>query len=321
MKRRISDLLDAYEDDSVALSGGTPLSSARIRELTLKRITSRQNKRCRFIGTAALAAACLGLIFLTGRAFQVVPARYDEPHDTESAAVPDVGTVWGSALGDAAPDCCDALPGNFEPVLCVNGTYYRWADLNLSGYSGYVDGNGLTHVSTHLPKGGEGFEAVGEISIIPPADGELPGELQMQAGFEAVGTVYANPERPAVVYVLMRTGWFADAYVRFTADYYESGLIRFEDRLYWFAVGRGDLSEHLKTLPEGCVSAGTLRVIDRDLIPTGQLEINCSGDSYDHYLGGREVFRDPADDSVIYMYEEQFWREGSYPAWVACHLW
>ncbi len=38
MNRRISDLLDAYRDDSVELSGNTPLSSARIKELTMNKI-------------------------------------------------------------------------------------------------------------------------------------------------------------------------------------------------------------------------------------------------------------------------------------------
>ena len=33
MKKRISDLLDGYEDGSVELSGGTPLSPARIKEI------------------------------------------------------------------------------------------------------------------------------------------------------------------------------------------------------------------------------------------------------------------------------------------------
>ena len=44
MKKRISDLLDGYEDGSVELSGGTPLSPARIKELTMNKITPKKNK-------------------------------------------------------------------------------------------------------------------------------------------------------------------------------------------------------------------------------------------------------------------------------------
>lgn len=316
MKKRISDLLDGYEDGRVELSGDTPLSSARIRELTMKqiKITGQKGRLPRVLGVLAAAAACVGLIFLAGRAFWGAPVG-EEPRSPDPGVEVRYGT--GPDIGDI-PAGCGVLPGRFEPVLCLNGTYYRWFGLNQTSYDGYVDEDGRTHVATACP---EGSEAVGEISVISHVTEEGPGELEMQAGFDASGTVYANPERPAVVYVLMNTDWFADAYVRFTADYYESGLIRFEDRLYWFAMGYGDKSEYLEELPEGCVSAGTLQVIDKDLIPAGQLEINLSGDSYGYSLEGREVFCDPADDSVIYIYEEQFWREGSYPAWVACHLW
>lgn len=266
------------------------------------KITRKKGRLPHILGAIAAAAACMGLVFLAGRAI-----GWGGPQDLTPGAEMDIGTA-GS----------DTLPGNFEPVLCLNGTHYRWAGLNLTSSIPHVDENGINHPSTRLP---DGFEAVGELSVISHLTQEEPGELQMKAGFQASGTVYANPERPAVVYVLMNTDWFVDAYVRFVADCYESGLIRFEGRLYWFAWGGREESEHLREFPEGCVSAGTLHVIDKDLIPAGQLEINLSKDCFDHYLEGREVFRDPADDSVIYVYEEHFWREGSYPTWVACHLW
>lgn len=38
MKREISDLLDGYRDDSVELAGDAPLSTDRIKELTMKRL-------------------------------------------------------------------------------------------------------------------------------------------------------------------------------------------------------------------------------------------------------------------------------------------
>ena len=61
MKKRISDLLDGYEDGSVELSGGTPLSPARIKELTMNKITPKKNKLyrlpVRLLAAAAIVAA------------------------------------------------------------------------------------------------------------------------------------------------------------------------------------------------------------------------------------------------------------------------
>lgn len=61
MKKRISDLLDGYEDGSVELTGDTPLSPARIKELTMNRITPKQNKLrrlpVRLLAAAAIVAA------------------------------------------------------------------------------------------------------------------------------------------------------------------------------------------------------------------------------------------------------------------------
>lgn len=322
MRQRISDLLDGYEDGSVELSGNTPLSPARIKELTRKRITKKKSGLPRILGAAAAAAACMGLVFLAGYAARTAEHTpggpdFQDPHPVaEPTAEPTADT--DPYQPPQCPDGCDMLPGGFNPVLRFNGIRYHWAGLNQSSYNGYVDENGRTHTPTYRPAG---FEAVGDFTVISHLSGEEPQELELKAGFDAVGTVYANPEKPAAVYVRMETEWFAESYVRFTADYYESGLICFENQLYWFAVGQSDKSPHLKGLPEDAVSVGTLHVIDKDLIPSGQLEINFSTDCYGNPLEGREVFRVPTDSDAIYVYEEQFWREGSYDAWVACPRW
>lgn len=61
MRQRISDLLDGCEDGGVELSGGTPLSPARIKELTMNKITPKQNKLhrlpLRLLAAAAIVAA------------------------------------------------------------------------------------------------------------------------------------------------------------------------------------------------------------------------------------------------------------------------
>ena len=58
MKRRISDLLDGYQDSSVELTCGTPLSSERIRELTMSKI-NRKEKKSKRIGFRLLAVAAM----------------------------------------------------------------------------------------------------------------------------------------------------------------------------------------------------------------------------------------------------------------------
>ena len=58
MRQRISDLLDGCEDGGVELSGGTPLSPARIKELTMNRITPKKQKLYR-LPTRLLAAAAI----------------------------------------------------------------------------------------------------------------------------------------------------------------------------------------------------------------------------------------------------------------------
>lgn len=57
MNKKISDLLDGYEDGGVELSGETPLSSARIKELTMKRITHGEKADLRRVPFRLLAAA------------------------------------------------------------------------------------------------------------------------------------------------------------------------------------------------------------------------------------------------------------------------
>lgn len=62
MKKRISALLDGYEDDRVELSSDTPLSPARIKELTMNKITPKKNKLYRLPGRLLAAAAIVAAL-------------------------------------------------------------------------------------------------------------------------------------------------------------------------------------------------------------------------------------------------------------------
>ena len=59
MKRIISDLLNAYSDPDVTLETQTPLSSERIKELTMSKIKERTAPRKRRITFRVMMAAAI----------------------------------------------------------------------------------------------------------------------------------------------------------------------------------------------------------------------------------------------------------------------
>lgn len=185
--------------------------------------------------------------------------------------------------------------GGATPALLVDGTLYYWERM------------------VQLPYGYEEAGPLGAVSPDPPEE-----NFEMQADFSASGTVYTDPERPLVVIVLMTTDRFTDLYIRFESDGLTDHLIRWDGRLFRFPLGSG---VSVKELPEGCVSIGTLTYVGDDILPSADLECNAVFDSHGEYLGGREVFQDPADPDVLYVFETQYWREGSYPAWKICRPW
>ena len=71
MKKRISDLLDTYQDDSVELSGPPPLSSARIKELTMNKINETKTAKKAVRLTTRLLAAAAAVAALTASAMAV----------------------------------------------------------------------------------------------------------------------------------------------------------------------------------------------------------------------------------------------------------
>ena len=71
MKRNISDILDAYEDSSVVLEQDTPLSSQRIKELTMSKMIVRRNVR--HLGVRLIAvAAIISLLAVTAFAAEQI---------------------------------------------------------------------------------------------------------------------------------------------------------------------------------------------------------------------------------------------------------
>lgn len=72
MKRRISDLLDGIRADGVELKTKTPLSSQRIKELTMSKITKNEKKGNRAVFRILAVAAAISLMTVTAFAAEKV---------------------------------------------------------------------------------------------------------------------------------------------------------------------------------------------------------------------------------------------------------
>lgn len=71
MKRKISDLLDGYQDDTILLEAAAPLSAQRIKELTMSKIEKKKNpvrKGTRIISKILIAAAVISAMTITAAA-------------------------------------------------------------------------------------------------------------------------------------------------------------------------------------------------------------------------------------------------------------
>ncbi|MDE6261019.1 MAG: hypothetical protein K2M42_09220 [Oscillospiraceae bacterium] len=253
-------------------------------------------------------AACLCLIALAGAGVWHWMGQFDGPLPPDP---------------DLPPAACDTLPGGITPVLRVGDTLYEWTGMSvepfLDGSGSYSSmGGGTTYLS-------EGFREYGEISGVTVE--EPTEDLQLQAGFEASGTVFVSKEYPAVVYVLLHTDWFAEegSYVRFVSDALGNNeLVSWHGRAYHFSYYYSD-SPVLEVLPEGCEPIGHLHYVGDNSIPAGDLETNRRSDDYAKPLEGRKVYAVPGDDSVLYVYEPRYRQENGHsawhPFWRVCRLW
>lgn len=150
MKRDMFDLLDAYQEDSVQLNGSTPLSSERIKHLTLSKLpVKKSSEKRRLNGRMArglLVAALLTALFcVTALAIGAtlrdaaradmgispsVPipewSEYDTTQTAQSSPVRLASTLCSGdqlcAYLEVSP-----IPADMAAVLAKNGSYqYEW---------------------------------------------------------------------------------------------------------------------------------------------------------------------------------------------------
>ena len=208
------------------------------------------------------------------------------------------------------------FPNGLRPMMMVNGKLYRCTGKSLKpsiqDSKVYLTGA----ARNILP---DGYTAIGELSGITE---DVPSEeLQLRAAFEASGTVFTNDQTPEAIYVQMTALSYTDDYIRFVSDdLHDNECISYHGKLYRFLPDY-DICELIKELPENCVQIGTLKYIGDDNIPRNDLETNRISDSYSYLIDGREVYADPNDDCLLYVYEHHYWAEGDYPAWRVCKLW
>lgn len=114
MKRDISDLLDAYVEETLNLEDGTPLSPSRIKELTMKQITEKKTGRRRIHIRVLAAAAVIAALSASALAVNYVLGA--------GTLFRDVFQKDGKELTDTQVAVMDQMGKTFEGGVTSGGT-------------------------------------------------------------------------------------------------------------------------------------------------------------------------------------------------------
>ncbi|MDO5154224.1 MAG: DUF4179 domain-containing protein [Eubacteriales bacterium] len=126
MKRRISDIMDGFRDGTVELESSTPLSSERIKELTMSKINQKKEKKGKRIGFRILvAAAAISLVTMTAFAAEAVLGSGDLfrsifnnqlKKDKETVQQDDLDITVRETVSQGQIDVVNELGKDFQPV-------------------------------------------------------------------------------------------------------------------------------------------------------------------------------------------------------------
>lgn len=209
MKKRISDLLDGYGDGRVELSGDTPLSSARIKELTMSKIAPNQKKPARWparLLTAAAIAAALtvstfAVVHIAG-AGELMQNFFTKDEDSapltsgQIEALDQVGKTFGEGVTDngatitpiaaIADEHCFYLRLRIE---APEGTVLPDLDPDTDGYYQLWGQNWPEEKLTFTSETGEMFGGYGGGIEVLPDDDPTDNVKEVVVRYEGLGSI------------------------------------------------------------------------------------------------------------------------------------
>lgn len=157
MKRRISDIMDGFRDGTVELESSTPLSSERIKELTMSKITKKEKSGKRIVFRVLVAAAVISLMTVTAFAAEAVFGSGDLfrsifndqlKKDKETVQQDNGDITVRETVSQGQIDVVNELGKDFQPVTKTSeGT-------TVTLKAAYADANMLrVYLSVEAPEG------------------------------------------------------------------------------------------------------------------------------------------------------------------------
>jgi len=177
--------------------------------------------------------------------------------------------------------------GSVIPCIKIGNHLYYWRGVrNDADPSDIIDSitNPNDHSRSLLPTGFFATASINDVFLdIPQYD------YDMVADFDATGMAFTCSEKADVIYVLLHSDRFPEAYYRFTTDTLgDANRISYSGKLYDITP-----EEWVETLPVGYEPVGQSIVIDKDIVPSSDLETN----SFPSYL----VFVHCQNHDTIYL--------------------
>lgn len=192
---------------------------------------------------------------------------------------------------------------NERPIIMIGGELYYFDD--------YIGIRGLP----------EEYSEIGE--IVPVADKIPEKDFEILCKDEFSGKVFAGNETNTTIYIVLDDD--EEYCIRFACEKMmtnpnmvgHNSIIYYGGRLYEHNYSLGGES-YTDEVPEGFEPVGELEYIGINNIPQNDLETNCKMDNYSSSVDGREVYANPGDSSVIYVFNIEYWSKGSYTNYLRC---